>query len=422
MRTGELTPGTAAGAPRPRVLVVGHGAAASGFARVTDAIIAHLPGRYRVEQLAVNHRTDTVAAPWTAHGNPRLGDVHGLERAAELVARRRPDAVLIVGDLWFVVVHLIRLAAEGHRPATVAYCPVDGELTDHRYAEGLAGCDRLVAYTGFGRDQLRRLGLRVDAVIPHGVDAAAFRPLAGPERAAARAALFGADAADAFVVLNANKHQPRKRLDLTIEGFARFARDKPPGVRLYLHTTATAAADGVLDLVHASGIGPRLLLAPGEDPRHPALPDDRLNLLYNACDVGLNTAAGEGWGLVGAEHAAAGAAQVVPRHSACAELWAGTALQLDPVYTYEDRALGMLRHAVDPDDVAGALDLLYHHPAERRRLAEAGRRWVTGDEYRWPAIGARWDALLGEVTGLPPGRDHDDGAQGHRAVTTMLRP
>ena len=32
---------------------------------------------------------------------------------------------------------------------------------------------------------------------------------------------------DAFIVLNANRPMPRKRIDLTIQGFAQFARDKP---------------------------------------------------------------------------------------------------------------------------------------------------------------------------------------------------
>jgi D-inositol-3-phosphate glycosyltransferase len=41
--------------------------------------------------------------------------------------------------------------------------------------------------------------------------------------------------------------------------------------------------------------------------------DDRqLNLLRNACDVGINTSMGEGWGLAGFEHGATGAAQIVP--------------------------------------------------------------------------------------------------------------
>ena len=38
-----------------------------------------------------------------------------------------------------------------------------------------------------------------------------------------------------FIVLNANRNQPRKRMDLTMEGFSLFAKDKPENVFLHLH-------------------------------------------------------------------------------------------------------------------------------------------------------------------------------------------
>ena len=56
--------------------------------------------------------------------------------------------------------------------------------------------------------------------------------------------------------------------------------------------------------------GPPQLPTPG------ALSDADLNRLYNACAIGLNTSAGEGFGLVSFEHAATGAPQVVPDHDA----------------------------------------------------------------------------------------------------------
>jgi hypothetical protein len=62
--------------------------------------------------------------------------------------------------------------------------------------------------------------------------------------------------------------------------------------------------------------------------------DVELNLLYNACDVGITTSMGEGWGQVSCEHGAAGAAQIVPDHTACAELWRGRAELIPPVRSY----------------------------------------------------------------------------------------
>ena len=43
----------------------------------------------------------------------------------------------------------------------------------------------------------------------------------------------------------------------------------------------------------------------------PADSVERLNLIYNACEVGINTSTGEGWGLVSFEHAQ------LARHKSC---------------------------------------------------------------------------------------------------------
>ena len=66
-------------------------------------------------------------------------------------------------------------------------------------------------------------GVEAVNVIPHGVDTQVFFPL---NRQHARQALFPdrPELQDAFIVLNANRNVLRKRVDLTIEGFASFAQ------------------------------------------------------------------------------------------------------------------------------------------------------------------------------------------------------
>ena len=73
-------------------------------------------------------------------------------------------------------------------------------------------------------------------------------------------------------------------------------------------------------LAKRHGIEDRLILT-AHMPFLPVVSNRVLNCIYNACDVGINTSIGEGWGLVSFEHAATGAGQIVPRHSACEELW-----------------------------------------------------------------------------------------------------
>lgn len=245
-----------------------------------------------------------------------------------------------------------------------------------------------------------RIALPEPDVLPHGVDASLFRPLADdPDEAARRARAelgLGPELEDAFIVLNANRNLPKKRMDLTVAGFARFAAGKPPGVRLYLHTQPQGQGWNVVLLARRYGILDRLILATDAD-RHPDLPSERLNLVYNACDAGLNTSTNEAWGLVSFEHAAAGRPQIVPGHSCLAELWDGAAELVAPVTTEVNLSEHTESFVVSPDGVASALERLWRDPAHRRELARRGRALATAPEYSWSAIAARWAALFDAV-------------------------
>ncbi|MGV9836554.1 glycosyltransferase family 4 protein [Nocardia niigatensis] len=397
-----------------RLIVVGHGAAASGFSRVSDGIISQLIDSYDIHQLAVNHPVERLKARWPVYGNPPPGDIDGVERLGKLCRLLRPDLILIVGDLFFSAHHIQQLYRHPpiRRPLCVAYCPVDGELHGIDYVNELAQFDQIVVYNRFGSQELSQLDQRTSPtgatrlasveIIPHGIDRQTFHPIGCPDsqlpedRGVAKELLFGADSAlrDSFIVFNGNKHQPRKRLDLTIEGFARFARGKPANVRLYLHASIDAQGPDLRIIAAHFGIADRLILTGIYEKVHPAVTNKRLNLIYNACDVGINTSMGEGWGLVAFEHAVTGAPQIVPRHSACRELWDGAALLLDPVSTTCHPALGMLRHIVDPCDVAAALEQLYGDQDLREHMARAAFERARQPQFSWPVIAGQWDRLF----------------------------
>jgi len=133
------------------------------------------------------------------------------------------------------------------------------------------------------------------------------------------------------------------------------------------------------------------------DNSRPSFSDEQLNLLYNACDVGINTATGEGWGMVNFEHAATKAAQIVPRHTSQADLWKGAAEFVEPVMTLTYPGNLTHAHFVTPEGVAAALQRLYEDRAHRDALAEAALRNATRPEFRWNAIAAQWRRLFDEL-------------------------
>ena len=219
--------------------------------------------------------------------------------------------------------------------------------------------------------------------------------LASAGRAEAKRKVFGdgPDAGESFVVLNASRLDKRKRVDLTVQGFARFAADKPANVRLCLHHAMMddAAERRLGSLIRQCGIGERCPLNP---LGRRIVGDAELNLLYNACDVGINTSMGEGWGLVSCEHGAAGAAQIVPDHTACAELWRGRAELVPPARSYVPEFSPLEMGEVSAEGVARALEVLYRDPARRGELAHAAVAAAQDPAHSWDVITRQFDDLI----------------------------
>jgi D-inositol-3-phosphate glycosyltransferase len=222
-------------------------------------------------------------------------------------------------------------------------------------------------------------------------------------RAAAKQKIFGdlADVADSFVVLNASRPDGRKRVDLTIEGFARFAAGKPANVRLCLHHAFMGEREaGQIRSLIEQHCAERVYLNPLPGG---VVSDDALNTLYNACDVGINTSMGEGWGLVSFEHGAAGAAQIVPDHTACGELWRGRAELIPPARSYTPEFSVLEMGEVSAAGVAQALENLYRNPQRRQELAKAAFVSARNPAYSWDIIARQFDDLFVRLAARPPG-------------------
>ena len=111
-----------------------------------------------------------------------------------------------------------------------------------------------------------------------------------------------------------------------------------------------------------------------------------LNKIYNATDVGLNTADGEGWGLVSFEHASCRKPQVVPNHTVCRDLWADVGMLSDIATWVTDKDLGVVRGLVDIDKVIDNLNELYTNKKTYDEVADACYALTQRPEYRWEHV------------------------------------
>ena len=404
---------------KPKILIIGDAVAPTGFGRVLRSIFEPLSNDYKLHQLATRFDGGPHNYPWTLYPAGKGESRYGYDKVLPLIEQIQPAIVFLLYDIPFQVPYLEQLRKAAPQPKIVFYSPVESGPIAPEIMQRLHGVSRYVAFTDYGR---REIGESLKSVrehdpafqfpdldvIPHGVASDRFFPLSGGSDAPSEAIpwrrlearrrmkLDDAEHLDAFIVLNANRNMPRKRIDLTMQGFAEFARDKPANVKLYLHMATEDTGWNVLILAKRYGIFDRLIMTQADNSR-PAFPDEQLNLLYNACDVGITTVTGEAWGMVSFEHAATRAAQIVPHHTSLADLWEGAAEFVEPVMklTYP----GNLTHAhiVTPEGVAAALQRLYEDRAYREALAEAGYRNATRPELNWNTIAARWRRLFEEL-------------------------
>jgi D-inositol-3-phosphate glycosyltransferase len=402
-----------------KLIAIGFNTDGTGLTRVMQNIMRRLADRHEIHYLAIGYSGETIRDRGLTiyPTNLKGGDVFAAFQAARLIEGINPALVFIHQDIWCFAHYLRVLGPYRDRLKIVCYIPLDGKIANEEDAASLEHADRVVTYTRFARkefegafDRLRekRGGGEFPFVdiIPHGVDRDRFHPLpqllqasfASPARSEAKRRVFAGleDPENSFIVLNASRIDKRKRIDLTIEGFARFAAGKPANVRLCLHhgVAVEPQKDQVRSLVERFELKQRVYL----NPLGGALDDRELNLLYNACDVGLNTSMGEGWGLVSFEHGAAGSAQIVPRHTACAEIWSGRAEMIEPVKSYTPEFSALEMSEVSVEGVAEALGSLYDHPRRRQQLAQAAYEAALNPEYSWDSVAGRFDDLFAKLT------------------------
>jgi len=379
---------------RPHLLMGGWYKPGSGFTRVLLSLLPFLRSKFRITWLGVGYRGEPFDLCEGVHVLPtnlRGGDMVGAYYARKNWKTLAPDLVFVLNDLWYLTHYSSEFGMlEQPMVPMVGYLPLDGGIDNYSLTRDLTGFHQIVTYTHWAADQLRpalaAMGNSTPVTVAgHGVDLTHFQMFTGGLNLAARMVraqqLFGLDE-PAFVILNANRPDPRKRLDLTLEAFARFASGKPANIRLCLHQ-AIAHEQFVAPLREQAtqlGIMDRILWF----PREPGpLSDAGLNELYNSCAVGLNTTMGEGFGLVSFEHAATGAPQVVPAHPALQELWQDGAELVQPVRPTHTENSPLLMGEVDVSAVAESLNRLYCDPEHFAKVAQAGLARTRLPEFDW---------------------------------------
>jgi glycosyltransferase involved in cell wall biosynthesis len=272
--------------------------------------------------------------------------------------------------------------------------------------------DGIIAFTPYWKEIAYKLGIKPQMpiyVFPHGFDHNLYYPI---DQSVAR--MYYEYNEDDFMVLNLNRNQPRKRWDTTIIAWAEFVeRHYLVNVKKTLNKSDCkinkytsrpiklvigTIVDGYWDLMDVLENECKLRGIPYEYAKQTIVPvkmpqqlsDRDINILYNACDIGVNSADGEGFGLCGFEGLAVGKAQVSSYVGGMREfLNEGISIIIKPkVNIYLDcknNNIGGVAELCDPHDFAEAFWKYFSNPELMNKHATKGRQHILTN-YRWESM------------------------------------
>jgi glycosyltransferase involved in cell wall biosynthesis len=392
---------------KPKLLWCGDIVAMTGFARVTENVLERIRDEYDVVVLGHNWWGDPTPLQEYYKLYPSSNRFQtapfGEQRIREVVEREKPDIVFTINDMW-IINEQYKQIADLHKEKKfkfVGYAPMDSYAWTGCLNETANDWDAIISYTEFGAHEFIAGGItKPIAVIPHGVTRGQFYPT---DKSAARKQLNLKD--DIFIVFNGNRNQFRKRIDITIEAFAKFAKDKPD-TQLYLHMGLKDQGWDIMPVfaraMRREGLDPNgriILTAQTEGP--PNVQVETLNLIYNAVDVGLNTCKGEGWGLVNFEHAACKVAQVVPDHTSCKEIFEGYAPLIQCNHVDVDVNYAREMPCPSSDHLAAILTDLYVNRDKLTAVADACYERCTSVQFDWDTVAAQFNGVFQETLNAP---------------------
>lgn len=303
----------------------------------------------------------------------------------------KADVVLSLQDIW----PLPEMFETRCGVPWMCWFPVDHYPAPPLVVDRAREASYPITYSQFGQRAMKEAGVAT-AYIPHGIDLDVFKP---GDKQAARKRLGIPESIYLVDMVAANKDVPsRKALCENILAFKMF-REKHPEAMLYLHT-AMFSPTGINLIAYLKTIGLSEEAVRCVDQykyESGQLSDNYMALVYQASDVHLGAAMGEGFGLPIVEAEACGCPVITTNFSSMPELtWYGIATEpLQPFYT----PLDSWQAWVSVENVYQALETIYGWDSETHsRLRETALQRI--QDYEWDyLVETQWLPLLKKVEG-----------------------
>lgn len=349
-----------------------------------------------------------------AHENPRRNGFGELE-IGDFIKKNPQDVIIIFNDniitsaLTQTIIN--ECGSERRNFKLVSYMDQVYPYQKKNYIELLNQYfDAVIAFTPYWQEIARKLGIKESIPMysfPHGFDHKLYYPI--PTNVAR--AYFGYDE-DAFMVLNLNRNQPRKRWDHTIIAWVEFVerhyqvnvKNKRGDFKVNKHTkrpvklVVGTQMDGYWNLMDIVENEVKFRDVPLDYVKDTIvsvnmpqqLSDRDINILYNSCDATISQVEGEGFGLQGMESAGIGKGQISAYLGGMLEyLNDQNSIVIRPImYLYGDnksQGIGCKSELTNPHDFAEALWKYLSNPELVEKHGKRARENIL-KHYRWESL------------------------------------
>ena len=316
----------------------------------------------------------------------------GFKQLPDAIRRVKPDVVMIFNDMSVVGKFIMEIEKSGIPKTfrTWVYCDQVYTMQLQGYIDMLnMKAERIFTFTPYWKQCLKDQGVnRPMDVLLHGFEKEFFRPL--PRNEIRKQMKIPEEA---FVFLNVNRNQPRKRYDILIMAFAELIVKYPtkPSVLMCICDKGEKGGWWLFEIfrrelqllgVNVEQFANRLMISSSDM----TFKDEDINVFYNLADVGVNAAEGEGWGLCNFEQMGVGIPQVVPDVGGFKEFCrSDNSVLVKPKFRYYLPSVyspvGGEAAAMDPHDLCLGMEEYLLDSSKRKAHGEAAKALV--QTYTW---------------------------------------
>jgi len=323
----------------------------------------------------------------------------GFQALPDLIRKKQPHVVMVFNDMSVITKFLDEIRKSGMPRTFKLWLYVDQVYTTQHqaYLDVInRDADTVFTFSNYWKKCLKDQGITrpLDTIL-HGFDPAQYFTI---PKEMVRKQLGIPN--DAFVIMNMNRNQPRKRYDILIMAFVELIV-KYPTKPIFLMCICDKGDKGgwwIFELyqrelklrnVSIDQFGGRLMIS----AQDMSFKDEDVNMFYNLPDIGINTADGEGWGLCQFEQMGVGIPQVVPDIGGFKEFCSpDNTVLVKPKHRYYlpgvYSPVGGEAFVCDPHDICLAIE---------EYLLDTEKRLQFGKKAKEKVLGYTWDKAVSRL-------------------------